>query len=225
MRRLRVMLRWLRRKDRTWDRGTVAVTFLLSLPILLFIIAIFVQYALIVNAQLVIDRAVQAAARTAMTALPTNPDVDNVQGDLLVRRSAYLALAHISPMAADESADGQMIADALAKLAPVTDLGLGRRYTYAENGATVEWQRVDDGGNVIGGVEWTPTDYARSHGQRVKVTVHYPFLLTVPAVNKLIGENSATPGVTGRVLMLQASTIVQLSHGREAQASGSGWAQ
>ena len=73
MRRVRVMLRWLRRKDRTWDRGTVAVTFLLSLPILLFIIAIFVQYALIVNAQLVIDRAVQAAARTAMTALPTNP--------------------------------------------------------------------------------------------------------------------------------------------------------
>jgi hypothetical protein len=59
--------------------------------------------------------------------------------------------------------------------------------------------------------------------------VTYPFLLTVPAVNKLIGADSGTgsgaAGVTGRVLTLTATRVVTLSHGREAAANGNGWPQ
>jgi hypothetical protein len=206
----------------------VAVTFLLSLPILLTIVAIFVQYALIVNAQLVVDRAAQAAARTAMTALPLNPDVDGIEGDVMVKRSAFVALAPVSPMAASESADGGAAADALARLGVLEGKGggsFGRRYAYAESGATVTWERVDDQGTVVEGTAWEPADYARAAGQRVRVTVRYPFLLTVPAVNKLIGHDAEAGGVKGRVLYLSGTAEVTLSHGREVRADGGGWPQ
>ena len=57
------------------DKGTVAITFLLSLPILLTVIGVLVQYALLANAQLTLNHAVQSAARSAMTALPTDPNL------------------------------------------------------------------------------------------------------------------------------------------------------
>jgi Flp pilus assembly protein TadG len=210
------------------DKGTVAITFMIALPILLTIIAIFVQYALIVNAQLVVDRAVQSAARTAVTALPTNPDVDNVDGPALIRRSALLALSPISPLARDDaSPDGTALANAWQTLgaSESNDSGLARRYTYAAAGATVTWQRLDDSGSPIAGDDWQPTDYAHSRGQRIRITITYPFLLTVPAVNRLIGGNAQIAGVSGRVLTLSATTDVQLSHGREAQTDTNGWPQ
>jgi hypothetical protein len=206
----------------------VAATLVSSLPILLTIVARFVQYALIVNAQLVVDRAAQAAARTAMTALPLNPDVDGIEGDVMVKRSAYVALAPLSPVAASESADGGAVADALSRLGVLQGKGggsFGRRYAYAESGATVTWERVNDDGTAVVGTEWAPADYARAPGQRVRVTVRYPFLLTVPAVNKLIGHEGETGGVKGRVLYLSATAEVTLSHGREVQAGGGGWPQ
>jgi hypothetical protein len=218
------------------DKGTVAVTFLLSLPILLFIVAIFVQYALIVNAKLVVQRAAMAAARTAMTALPLDPDVDGIEGDIMVRRSAYMALAPLSPMAGSASADGEMLGDSLERLGMLQGKGgasFGRRYTYAENGATVEWERIGDDGAALPDAAWEPADYARARGQQIRLTVTYPFLLTVPAVNKLIGAEigtgkgtgSGAGGVTGRVLTLTATRVVTLSHGREAAANGNGWPQ
>ncbi len=224
-------MRWLRRYAellRGRDRGTVAVTFLLSLPILLTIIAIFVQYALIVNAKLVVGRAAQAAARTAMTALPLDPDVDGIEGEVMVRRSAYMALAPLSPLATNESADGGLVGDALERLGMLQGKGgasFGRRYTYAENGATVAWERLGDDGAVLPDTGWEPADYARARGQQIRVTVTYPFLLTVPGVNKLIGGEGETGGVKGRVLTLTASRVVTLSHGREAQTNDNGWPQ
>jgi hypothetical protein len=214
------------------DKGTVAVTFLLSLPILLFIVAIFVQYALIVNAKLVVQRAAMAAARTAMTALPLDPNVDGIEGDIMVRRSAYMALAPLSPMAGSASADGEMLGDSLERLGMLQGKGgasFGRRYTYAENGATVEWERIGDDGAALPDAAWEPADYARARGQQIRLTVTYPFLLTVPAVNKLIGAEigtgSGAGGVTGRVLTLTATRVVTLPHGREAAANGNGWPQ
>src|SRR5437763_1937362 len=83
------------------DKGTVAVTFLLSLPLLLILIGIFAQYALLVNGRLTVDRAVSSAGRSAMTALPTYEPVDDIDGEATVNKAARLALVPISPVAQD----------------------------------------------------------------------------------------------------------------------------
>ena len=119
------------------DKGTVALTFLLSLPILIALIGIIVQWALVANARLSINRAANAAARTAMTVLPTDPLLERGGPDM-VRRSALIVLAGLSP-ASPESAtsDSQEVAQALQDCGLTLPDRYALRYSHADQGTTL----------------------------------------------------------------------------------------
>jgi Flp pilus assembly protein TadG len=214
------------------DKGTVAVTFLLSLPLLLFTLCVIAQYALIINARLVLDRATSAAGRSAMVCLPTDPQIDMqsdnvtpVEGEGMVSQAAMMVLESISPKAQGEiSEEARTITLSLQDAGIAVPDSYADHYTFAQAATTVEWARVDSGGQPIGETQWTTTQFAQSRGQAIQVTVHYRFYLNVPGV-KLWGRalsGQAGPetvaGVTGYFIPLTSSYIVQLSHGREAQA-------
>ena len=206
---MRTAARRLRRLVEEHDRGTVAVTFLLSLPIFLTIMMIVVQYALMINGKLSVDRATAVAARTAMTALPNDPVVDEIDGPSLVDQSAYMALAPLSPKSVDAPS-----AEASAALQALTDAGLtvtdsyASRYTYAQQATTITWP---------------DQDYSRMHGAEIELKIQYRFYLTVPFANFLIGQRDTVAGVSGHFTTITSTVKVQISHGRQASANGSGW--
>ncbi len=194
------------------DKGTVAITFLLSLPILLAILGILVQYALLVNARLTVDRAAQAAARSAMTALPTDPIIGEAGGNGYVERAALMILEALSPASPQVSLDGQAVADALAQVGANPPATYAARYAYAQGATRVTITRIDGSGET----------YPRTAAPRVRITVQYDFQLTAPFINAAVGRSDTVAGVTGRFLTLTSTLDVQLSHGRQAVTFGSG---
>ena len=194
------------------DRGTVAITFLLSLPILMTVIGVLVQYTLLANAKLTVDRAVQAAARSAMTALPTDPVIDTRGGPALVQRAALMTLEALSPVSPEVSADGMTVADALAQVGANPPASYAARYSYAQQATQLAILPIDG----------TGMNYAASAAPRVRITVQYDFQLTVPLLKDVIGRTATVAGITGRFLTLTSSLDVQLSHGREAPTDGVG---
>ena len=189
------------------DHGAVAVSFILCLPIFLTLIGIIVQLALLVNAKIMVDNALHTAARSAVTALPEH-QFDAIQ------RAARFALVPVSPQA--QTAPSQ---EATAVSAALSDCGVAvpatfaARYTYATEAANVTW-------NPSG------TDYQRSAGQEVQVTLHYKFYLTVPLVMNFIAPNTQTvAGVSGRYVDIGSVCTIQTAHGRQAVTDGDGWPQ
>ncbi len=218
------------------DKGTVAVTFLLSLPLLLVTLCVITQYALIINARIVLNRAVSAAARSAMVCLPTDPQIDTqydnqteLQGDQMVNQSAMMILESISPKAQGAISDeGRQITDSLQKSGIQVPTTFADHYTFAQAATTLEWTQVDTSGQPIPGTQWPPEQFAHWRGQTIQLTVHYRFYLNVPG-SKLWGAAlsgqtgvDTIAGVTGYFIPLTATYTVQLSHGREAQSTPEG---
>jgi Flp pilus assembly protein TadG len=225
------------------DKGTVAVTFLLSLPIFFLVVAIIVQYALLANARLTLDRAIASAARAAMTSLPTNPATEDIDGPGNVKKAACLILTPISPVAPNSgSTDSQALADALGQLGISVSPGFANRYAFADIATTITIQRIDQNNNPIdspvsinvyhppnsspppsgatSGLSGLPL--SKAAGARVRITISYPFRLTVPAARDLIGGSGPVAGVPGRFFTLTAVRDVQLSDGREVPINAMG---
>jgi len=165
-----------------------------------------------------LERAVMAAGRSAVTSLPTDPDVDYVQGDDNVRRAAWMALEPLSPQATDIASDAQDVVTAMQNLGVSVPSTYAARYSYAQAATTIEWVRVDNNDVPLSEPTWQPLDFAENVGQRIKLTVHYKFYLNVPALRSLpgFGQDDTVAGISGKFLTLNASYIVQLTHGREA---------
>jgi Flp pilus assembly protein TadG len=197
------------------DRGTVAVTFLLSLPILLTIIAIIIQYALISTARLTLDRALAAAARSAMTTLPTNPVNDNLDAPAMIKRSALMNLEAISPRSPVVNLDAGGVWSSLRTAGINVPDDYPARYSYADAATTVTIQPLAANDVVLFG---SPPYYQQT-APRARITISYEFLLTVPAANHMVGHDATIAGVSGRYLTITASYNVQLSPGREANST------
>ena len=198
------------------DKGTVAVTFLLSLPILMTVIGILVQYALLANARITLDRAAAAAARSAMTSLPTDPAIDWLPlgtGDANVKRSALMILESLSPVSENITSEATTVAEALTQVGVAVPATYAARYAFAQSATNVELAPLNENG----------APYARSRSPRVRITISYDFKLTVPFVSSLIGREATVAGVTGRYFTL-TSTLdnVQLSPGRETPTNAAG---
>jgi Flp pilus assembly protein TadG len=206
------------------DKGTVSITFMLSLPIFLFIIGAITQYTLMVNARLTLDRALAAAARSAMTALPSDPTIEQMDGEEYVRKSACMVLAPISPEAANVTPTAAAVYSALQKLNTGVVNTYDKRYSFAQDPAAtlIKWERVDSNDQTIPEPQWTPADFSARRGMRVKLTIAYKFRLTIPAV-RLAGTRETIAGVDGYYATLSNSIIVQLSPGRKAASDGHGW--
>ena len=190
------------------DRGSAAVPFILALPIFLWIVAIIVQYAIIVNAKLLIDHAAQSAARAAVTSLPENHPEN-------VAAAAYLSLATLSPLSTlPPSVQADNVYRALQTAGiPAADT-FPARYTYA-----MEATRVN----------WTPqnpqVDFPTSRGRPLDVTVTYRLCLSVPGARGLIGSADTVAGISGRFLTIASTSRVETSHSRQSAAGGGGWPQ
>ena len=200
-------------------RGTVAVTFLLALPIFLWIICIMTQYALMVNARMGVNRAVMAAGRSAVTSFPTDPEVDYVEGVANVHKAACMALEPLSPKSPDISDDAQNIVTAMENLGITVPASFAARYSYAQGATSIEWIRVDANDIPIPDPDtWQPIDFAQNVGQRIRLTVHYKFHINVPVLRNLpgFGTDETVAGITGKFFTMSSSYIVQLTHGREA---------
>jgi hypothetical protein len=208
-------------KDR--DKGTIAISFLLSLPILMLLFGILAQFALLANARLTVDRAAAAAARSAIVALPTDPSIDDVDGSNYVYRSARMILETLSPKADSSSSEADEIAAALQNLGNTIPDSYARRYSYAEAATSVEWQEVDANNNPIDPIQRPPVSFANRRGQRIKLTVHYKFNLGVAGINRFIGYDDDVAGVSGRFVTISSFVIVQTSPGRQTNADGTGW--
>ena len=198
------------------DKGTVAVTFLLSFPIFLAIVGLLVQYALLVNARMGMDRAAMAAGRAAMTSLPTDPDIDDMEGDVNVMRAATMALEPLSPRSQEgDSPDAQDVVAGLQNAGLTVPETYATRYTYAQAATDVQCVAMV---NRLRG--WFGFEKV-SFGQQIKLTVNYKFYLTVPGIRSLpgFGQVDTVSGINGRFLTLTSSYIVQLTHGREAGVS------
>jgi Flp pilus assembly protein TadG len=188
------------------DRGAVAVSFVLSLPIFLFVVGVFVQLALLVNAKIMVDHAAQMTARSAVTALPeNNPDA--------VTRAARFAFVALSPQAKDApSQEAQDMAAALAQCQVNVPASFAARYTYATDATTVSWDPI--------------INFQQNAGRPVTVTVKYRYYLTVPAIMAILSPQSDTVGgVTGHFITFTSTSTVETSHGRQTQTDGNGWPQ
>jgi hypothetical protein len=213
------------------DRGTVAVTFLLSLPILLFIMSLVVQYALIVNARIVLNRAAAAAARSAMTALATDPSVETtgdgpgappLDGVAFVKMAACERLESISPVSPIPAGVPNSDTQTIRSYGLSVDNGFGARYDYADQATTIHWQAVDDAGNPIGDLDPPPSVLCHSAGQGMQLTVSYRFYLNAPGAKLFIGDAGNVGGVNGRFLTLSTTYRFHIVHGREAATTGNG---
>jgi len=188
------------------DRGSAAVPFIFSLPIFLLILAILVQYALIVNAKLLISHAANTAARAAVTSLAEGHP-ENVSS------AAYLSLAPVSPLATTAvHPQADLVYRAMENSGIAVAESFPARYTYAMEAARVDWSPHQD-------------DFTTSTGQPLEVTVSYRFHLTVPAAMRLIGLADTVAGVHGRFLNISSTSRVQTSHGRQVAADDEGWPQ
>ena len=187
-------------------RGTVSVTFILTLPIFLAIVAIFVQYTLMLNARVMVQYAAETAARSAITALPD-------EHEDAIARAARMALVPLSPQATN-AMDPEATAMADAMRAAGIDIAdsFAPRYTYAKEATQVSWVAFD--------ADHLPED----DGEQATVTVRYRFQLTVPFAARLIsGQTDTVAGVQGRFFQYQASVTTETAHGRKAPADGNGW--
>lgn len=203
------------------DRGTVAVTFLLTLPILLWVLAIIIQWGLIVNAQITLNAAAAAAARSAMTALPTDPQIDAVgegptaipfDGAAAVKRAACLRLTSISPVAPNGDAPDDLV-QALQNAGASLNPSFASRYAYADAATEVHWQIIGGDGTQ----DPPPSDLCKRADTELQFTVTYKFHLNVPGAKWLVGHNDTdVAGVTGNYVKLSVTYNIQLSYGREA---------
>jgi hypothetical protein len=199
------------------DKGYVALSFAAALPILLLVIGIIVQYALLVHAQLTVERAVQAGARSAMTALPVDPAIGDAGGPEYVARSIMMTLESLSPAGTEVSTNSETVAAALTALGMTLPDRYTQRFTYAENATQISIQPID--GN---GVPIQVTDFSKVAAPRVRLTVQYDYQVKVPLLAVALGRVDVIDGVSGRFRTLTATLDVQLSHGREAPTDGVG---
>ena len=210
---------------RSWSRlrglhrsesGTAAVSFILCLPIFLTIVAIIVQYALIVNAKIIVTSAAANAARAAMTSLPEETP-DNVT------KAARFSVVPVSPKAKGQpDAEGFAIASALltVKNDPNNPISADKadkfvadfaaRYTYAMEAVTVDYPALP---------------YKFKTGQDIDVTVHYKMLMTVPIWQFAFGKQDIVGGVKGKYFTIKSTVRVQTAHGRGANADNWGLPQ
>ncbi len=190
------------------DRGSAAVPFILALPIFLWIVAILVQYTIIVNAKLLIDHAAQSAARAAVTSLPEGHPEN-------VAAAAYLGLATLSPLSTlPPSVQADNVYRALQNTGiPAADT-FPARYTYAMEATKVDWNPQNP-----------QVDFTTSRGRQLDVTVTYRLCLTVPGAMGLIGSADTVAGISGRFLTIASTSRVETSHSRQSAAGGGGWPQ
>ena len=192
---------WLKRLHRD-DGGTAAVSFILCLPVFLAILTVFVQFALMLNAKLMVSNAAAAAARSAITSLPEETP-DNV------KHAACMMLVPVSPKAVTGvSQEAQGLSDAIKTLNADAPSAFAERYTYAENAVVVMYPNLD---------------YKHKPGQDIEVTVSYKFFLTVPGARGLLGQAGNVAGVDGRFWTVSSTVKVQTAHGRAANSDGTGW--
>jgi Flp pilus assembly protein TadG len=185
------------------DRGGAAISFIATFPIFLIIVAVIVQYALILNAKIMIDHAARSAARAAVTCLPDGQPQR-------ISSAACMALVPISPVArTSASSEADTTYQAMKRLGtPVAD-SFAARYTYAQQATSISYQQADD---------------LHLAGREIEVRLVYRFYLTVPAAKTFITSGDETvAGVSGRFLDIVSTCKVQTAHGREAQANGDGW--
>jgi TadE-like protein len=205
------LLEKLRRQLRGRDTGTVTLTFAFCLPILLLLIGVLVQFALLINARLTLQRAVQAGARSAMTSLPTDQNIGDPGGAAFVGRSIRMTLESLSPASPDAATgEAQSVADALQQLGATLPNQYVQRYTYGQEAAVIQITPID-----ANGAEVAVTDFSKVAAPRVRLTVQYQFQLTVPVVRAAIGQLGTVGGINGRFITLTSSLDVQLSPGRE----------
>lgn len=186
------------------DRGGAAISFVLTFPIFLIIVGIIVQYALIINAKVNIDRAAQAAARAAITCLPDEQPER-------VSQAARMSLVPLSPEAKSPiAAEAEGMYDSLRRMGVNTAETFPRRYTYAMEATRVTWNpRID---------------FLHSAGREIEVMVVYRYYLTVPGAMQFISGNTETiAGVTGKFVDIASRVRVQTVHGRQARTRGDGW--
>jgi Flp pilus assembly protein TadG len=180
------------------DDGAAAIPFVLALPLLITIIAIVVQYALLVSAYTVVAAAAEAAGRSAVVNLPegnTDP----------IKRAAFMVLAPLSPKANSVDAEGQAIADAYTQVGMTPSATFAARYTYAMQAAAVTWDN---------------RDFTTLAGSTAWVDVNYQFQLTIPWANTLIAPNTSTVGgVIARYAPLRQRVQIFTSPSRKAGAT------
>ncbi len=174
------------------------------LPIFLWIVAILVQYALMMNAKISIDNAAAVTARSAVTSLPDDRKAS-------VYASAYMALEPISPKATTATIDSaDQIYDALQATGVDVAESFPARFTYAANATKVTW---------------TPDiDYTKSKGRELTVSLVYRFYLTVPGAKLLVGSQDSVAGVNGRFMDIASVPVtVQTAHSMATPSDGNGW--
>ena len=202
------------------DDGTVAVSFILVLPIFLLVFGVILQYALLVNAKIMVDQAALASARTATTFLPTDPQIDfldlnstqAINASDMINRAARIQLVPLSPAAKDNSnaAEEQAVEAGFTNAGVKLPSSFATRYAYASQATKVTWP---------------DQDYPRLKGQEIQVQVTYQFYLTVPGARDLIGRADSIAGVNGRFFPMTSTIRVQTAHGRQTKASAFGWPQ
>lgn len=187
------------------ERGTAAVSFILCLPIFIVIVSTIVQFALIVNAKIMVTHAAAQAARAGITSLPEELPEN-------VRKAAAFALAPISPKSGEGNlAEAGDIYEALTTLGAKVGSDFPSRYTYANNAMTLTYPQLQ---------------YKNMAGQDLPVTIEYKFQLTVPwAIPQAIKGKTTVSGVTGYFWTVKSTVIVKSSHGRAANADWTGWPQ
>lgn len=188
------------------DRGGASVSFMLCLPIFLWIMAVIVQYALLVNAKVNMNHSAYLAARAAVTSLPEGRPEN-------VTRAARLALASLSPKATDAAAaEAEAVYQSLTNLGVQLQPSFPARYTYAMDATQVSWSPPD-------------INYPGSYGRPIDVTVSYEFRLTVPGTMRIIGHSGTVGGIDGRFFTMTATCRVETSHSRQAGTDGDGLPQ
>jgi len=189
------------------DSGPVAVSFILCLPIFLTVLGIIVQLALLINAKIMINYAVDRVGRAAVTTLPEH------QYDAL-QRAARLALVPLSPRAkGDATAEALQVWQDFSTCGAAVPTDLAARYTYATAATALSWSPSDP-------------DYQNLSGRPVQITLHYKFYLTVPLIMSIVNPDQETvAGVSGHFFDISSICTIQTAHGRRAASDGNGWAQ
>ena len=187
------------------DRGAVAVSFALSLPVLLAVISLLGQFALLTNAELTVRHATRIAGRSAMVCLPEEKESH-------VQRAACLVLSSLSPPARNGTpAEAQQVNKALKKVCGRSFLrDNASRYAYAMQATRFSYEVTDSLSNARSINKYSPPT-------EIEVTVSYDFHLSFPFAAILFSpRRRMVGGRTGRFLTLSASETVYTSVGRKS---------